>query len=337
MKSKKILLVLLSLSLVGILALSACTMEPAKPAEAPAAPAAPAAAPAAAEKTKMKIGILTMGLSQSYFVDLSKGYKDMAAEYPGVDVEIVEVDPKFDAAQQVAGIENLTVLDVDAIIITAIDPKVVTTPVQDAMRKGIKIIAHYNKLDSQDFFSGISTFGMGFVAGKQAADWINQKLGGAAKVGLLIWEKTQFDIDRTLGMRAAISQYAPKSQIVVEVAADTQEVGLSVSETMLQAHPDIKVIVCYNGDGCLGALGAVEAAGLASNDFAIIGVGASNEELSKIKAGGIYRGTSSIDPYSHGRFEMEMAIRLVLGDFLPVSTEIQPVPVDTTNVDKFIK
>jgi ribose transport system substrate-binding protein len=288
-------------------------------------------------KKSMKIAIMTMNLAQPYFVTLSQGYKDEAADFPGVDVEVVEIDPKGDAAQQVSAIENLKEMGVNALIITAIDPEVVNPSIEEAMKNGMIVVSHYNELSAQTLQSGISTYGMGFVAGQEAADWINNKLGGSAKVALLIWDKTEFDIDRTRGMTDAIKMYSPNAEIVAQQAADSIADGLTAAETILQAHPDIKVFVCYNDEGCLGAFNAVENAGLASDDFGIFGVNASSEALAKIKEGTIYRGTASIDPYHHGRLEMEMAIRLVLGDFLPSKMDIVPVPVTVDNVDQFVE
>lgn len=332
--------------IASLIAAVACTMEAPKAeepaeqapaAEAPAKEEPAAEAPATAEeKTKMKIGIMTMGLSQPYFVSLSKGYKDMAAEYPGVEVEIVEVDPKLDVANQVTGVESMVSLGVDAMIVTAMDPKAIDPAIADAMKAGVKVVSHYNKLGAQDIHSGISTIGMGFVAGQEAAKWINEKLGGTAKVALLVWDKTEFDIDRTTGMTQALALYAPGAEIVAQQAADAIDTGLTAAETILQANPDVKVFVCYNDEGCLGALAAVEAAGLATDDFGIFGVNASPEALTKIKEGTAFRGTASIDPYNHGRLEMELAIRAVLGDFLPANTEILPSPVSIENVDNFM-
>jgi ribose transport system substrate-binding protein len=335
MKRLKVLLILLSLAIISVLLISSCTVEAPKATE----PAAQAVAPAAAEPVKkVKIGILTMGLSQPYFVALSQGYKDEAAKFTRAAVEVVEIDPKMDTAQQVAAIENFIQLKVDAFIITAIDPKTVDTAVKDAMKAGVKVIAHYNQLGAQDLLSAISTYGMGFVAGQEAAKWINEKLGGKANVALLVWDKTEFDIDRTKGMKGALELYAPGAKVVAEQAADAIVSGLSASESILQAHPDVKVFVCYNDEGCLGALQAVEAAGLnKAGDFGIFGVNASPEALTKIKDGTAFRGTASIDPYHHGILEMEMAIRLVLGDFLPSTMEIVPVPVSINNVASFIQ
>jgi len=329
--SKKIFRLNLILVLLSLLVVTACTSEAAAVTADDGQQAA-----TSGEKTSMKIAIMTMSLGQPYFVSLSQGYKDVAAEYPGVDVEVIEIDPKGDAAQQVTAIENLGEMDVDALIITAIDPEVVNPSIEAAMTQGLIVVSHYNELSAQTLQSGISTYGMGFVAGQEAADWINNKLGGEAKVALLIWDKTEFDIDRTEGMTDAINMYAPNAEIVAEQAADSIEGGLTAAETILQAHPDVKLFVCYNDEGCLGALSAVEAAGLATEDFGIFGVNASTEALAKIKEGTVYRGTASIDPYNHGRLEMEMAIRLVLGDFLPSKMEIVPVPVTVDNVDQFI-
>ena len=158
------------LLIASLIAAVACTMEAPKAAEQPNQPnrlllpkrprrKQPAAeTPAKVEgRIKMKIGIMTMGLSQPYFVSLSKGYKDMAAEYPGVDVEIVEVDPKLDVANQVSGVESMVSLGVDAMIVTAMDPKAIDPAIADAMKEGVKVISHYNKLGAQDIHSGIST------------------------------------------------------------------------------------------------------------------------------------------------------------------------------------
>jgi ABC-type sugar transport system substrate-binding protein len=338
-RKKKFVRTMVLLSAVLLLVVGCTTPEVA---EVPAADAEEAVEVVAEEAepgevVKMKVGIMTMGLHQPYFVALSQGYKDVAEKYSGVDVEIVEVDPKNDPAQQVAAIENFIQLEVDAIIITAIDPEVVNPVIKEAMVAGIKVVAHYNVLAAQDLHSGISTYGMGFVAGQEAARWINEQLGGKAEVGLLIWDKTEFDIDRTLGMKDALAMYAPDAEVVAEAAADGIEVGLSAAETIIQAHPEVDVFVCYNDEGCLGALGAVEAAGLASENFGIFGVNASPEALDKIKEGTVFRGTASIDPYHHGRLEMEMAIRLVLEHFLPSSMEIVPVPVNIDNVDRFME
>jgi ribose transport system substrate-binding protein len=329
--SKKLFKFNLILVLLSLILVTACTS-----ASKPATTDDSQPVAASGEKVSMKIAIMTMSLGQPYFVSLSQGYKDVAAEYPGVDVEVIEIDPKGDAAQQVTAIENLSEMGADALIITAIDPEVVNPAIEAAMKNGLIVVSHYNELSAQTLQSGISTYGMGFVAGQEAADWINKKLGGSAKVALLIWDKTEFDIDRTEGMTDAIKMYSPNAEIVAQQAADSIEGGLNAAETILQAHPDIKVFVCYNDEGCLGALSAVEAAGLASDDFGIFGVNASSEALAKIKEGTVYRGTASIDPYHHGRLEMEMAIRLVMGDFLPSKMEIVPVPVTVDNVDQFI-
>lgn len=293
---------------------------------------------AADQKPDIKIGTMTMGFHQPYFVALSQGYKDLAKEFERANVEVIEIDPKGDAAKQVSGIENMISLGVDGMIITAIDPPVIATEVEKAMQNNIKIISHYNKLSAQDLLSGVSNYGMGYVAGQVAAGWINEQYKDKEiEVALLVWDKTEFDIERTKGMKDALALLAPDAKIVAEQAADAIESGLNVTASILQANPNVKVFVAYNDEGGLGALAAVEEAGLSGEEIGIFGVNASPEALTKIKAGTAFKGTASIDPYNHGRLEMEMALRLILGDFVPSSMEIYPVPVTQKNVDQFIK
>ena len=91
------------------------------------------------------------------------------------------------------------------------------------------------------------------LVGDYAGKWVNKNLGGKAKVALLTHEVQQTGRDRIHGAVAAIKKAAPGVQVVARhegvLAADC----LPVTQSILQAHPDINVIFCIADDGCLGA------------------------------------------------------------------------------------
>ena len=78
-------------------------------------------------------------------------------------------------------------------------------------------------------------------------------LGGKAKVGLLTHEIQQTGRDRIHGAVAAIKKVAPKVQVVARHEGVLAAEAYTVTQSMLQAHPDLNVIFCIADDGCLGA------------------------------------------------------------------------------------
>ena len=55
------------------------------------------------------------------------------------------------------------------------------------------------------------------------------------------------------GILDALKEKAPNAEVVAnQPAIDTTE-GLNAMETILQAHPDVKVVCCIGGGGATGA------------------------------------------------------------------------------------
>jgi len=54
-------------------------------------------------------------------------------------------------------------------------------------------------------------------------------------------------------------------------------------DSILQAHPDVKGVICGNGPVALGAIAALKAAG--RDDVIVVGIDGSNDERDAVKAG----------------------------------------------------
>ncbi|MEO8411234.1 MAG: sugar ABC transporter substrate-binding protein, partial [Propionivibrio sp.] len=234
-----------------------------------------AAAPAFAAKKDIKIGFTTMDLANVYFVSVTKGVKDRAQEL-GIDVTVH--DSKADAASQVGAIENFIAQKMDAIIITPIDPNAISHMAKKAQEAGIKVINGNQEFKPHDAFIGLVEYDYGLAGGKIAGQWIKDKLGGKAEVAVLGFPEIEALIDRAQGLKDGITKMNPEAKIVAEQSAATPENGMKGAETMLQAHPNIKVIVAINDSGALGAMEAVKAMGKDSKDFCIVGLDATPEE-----------------------------------------------------------
>jgi ribose transport system substrate-binding protein len=136
------------------------------------------------------------------------------------------------------------------------------------------------------------------LVGDYAGKWVNKNLGGKAKIALLTHEVQQTGRDRIHGAVAAIKKTAPGVQVVARhegvLAADC----LPVTQSILQAHPDINVIFCIADDGCLGAEQAflqTKPSKARKDQMFIAGWDGSVACMKKIISGSVIRATGALD------------------------------------------
>jgi len=90
---------------------------------------------------------------------------------------------------------------------------------------------------------------------------------------------------RSQGYHSILDQYPGMSMVAQQSANWDQAEALSVTQTMLQAHPDIKGIIAGNDTMALGAYAALQSAG--RNDVIVTGFDGSPDVVSSILSGGI--------------------------------------------------
>jgi len=90
---------------------------------------------------------------------------------------------------------------------------------------------------------------------------------------------------RSQGYHDVIDQFEGLTMVAQQTANWSQTEGFSVMESMLQANPGIKGVICGNDTMALGAYAALEAAG--RSDVIVTGFDGSNDVRDSILGGGI--------------------------------------------------
>jgi erythritol transport system substrate-binding protein len=88
---------------------------------------------------------------------------------------------------------------------------------------------------------------------------------------------------RTRGFHAVLDAHAEMHRVAVQSANWSQSEAFQKTETMLQAHPDIRGIIAGNDTMALGALAAVKSSG--STGIVITGLDGSPDAIEAIRAG----------------------------------------------------
>jgi ribose transport system substrate-binding protein len=285
-------------------------------------------------KDKPKVGFLVHDLTNPFWNTQARGAQDKAKE---LGIELVVLDAQVDPAREINAWENWITEGVDGIMLSCVDEEASKAYAKRAQEKGIYVVAAVHPLEVADASLKNDEYKYGFIAGEEAGRWIQEKLGGEAEFAILANDAVPFVIPRSDGIRDGVLSVAPKAKLVARQDAFQTETGMTITESILQAHPNVKVICGMNDSGALGAYEAVRAAGKDSQDFFISGTDATTEACKKIKEGGIFRATVDMAPYESGKREVEMMYNMINKIDFDHHQKINNVLVTSQNVDAYLK
>lgn len=232
--------------------------------------------------------------------------------------KIVVNDPGDDLNRQVGTLETWIDSDaVDAIVsVVPNSPDVFNSIAGRAKEAGIPWITYAASIDNQTAYLSWDHYEGGHLLGEKAAAWINNNLGGHAKVALLTFEQGEWSRKRREGIEAALSEKAPDAEIVARQDALQPSEAAAAMDTILQANPDLHVVLAIMPAGGEGAYQAFLNAGHESTDPKIfIGdVDGSARSLELISQGTIYRASAALDLQAVGEAVPELVDRLLSGE-----------------------
>jgi ribose transport system substrate-binding protein len=244
------------------------------------------------------------------------------AKKEGVEVEFF--DPNFDAATQVSQIQNaITTGEFQAFIVQANDGNAVVPPIREAIEEGIAVVGEFTPIGTKYDTIEPQVEGMTFVGEPPTENGTALgELGVEAcadkdpcRVAYLEGFKSlPLDNARTEAVKAALSE-ASQVELVASVEGGyTQDSGLKAAQNVLQAHPDVDVMI-GSSQAIAGAEQAIEDAGA---DVALVGNGGSRQAVTAVKEGRWYA-TYVIAEKSAGAKAAELAIAKARGEEVPAS------------------
>lgn len=188
----------------------------------------------------------------------------------GIKISVVwDQPPQADVADQNARIEANIGRAPDGLAVACLDRATNVQLMNEAVKAGINVINFNSFCDEAFPFIGPKSSEQdGFDLGQYLAE----QLGGKGKIAILSGSLTASDhVERITGFKKALEAY-PEMEIVFEQPDDDiLENAVSLTENMLQAHPDIAGIFGSNASNPIGAARAVKNAGL-SGKVVIVGM-----------------------------------------------------------------
>jgi ribose transport system substrate-binding protein len=215
--------------------------------------------------------------------------------------EILESFAEGRADKQIAEINNWIGLGVDAMVILPLDEKAMQPAIQKCHDAGIKFVGYANIIENEDGYITWDNKTGAEMLGTHAANWINETLGGQAEVAFLTAEFHQTGRERIHGAEAKLLELAPNIKVVNRTEAVLAPEAFTATQSILQANPNLSMLICIADDGCLGAAQAFQATSRDPSTIYIAGYDGSREAMKKILEGGPIKATAALPLFDIGK------------------------------------
>ncbi|MCT4786313.1 ribose ABC transporter substrate-binding protein RbsB [Exiguobacterium aestuarii] len=275
--------------------------------------------PGSTSETETKDGDYEIGLSIStlnnpFFVALKEGAEEQAKE---MDATLTVADAQNDAAKQVNDVEDMIQKGMDLILINPTDSEAVGAAVQAANDAGIPVITVDRNAETGDVVAHVASDNV--AGGQLAGDYMVELVGEGQKVveleGIPGASATR---DRGQGFNEAIDG---KLEVVAKQSANFDRAeGLTVMENILQDNKDIVAVFAHNDEMALGAVQALEAAGM--SDVKVIGFDATDDAVKAVE-GGTMAATVAQKPAEIGKLGVEAAINHLSGETVEANIPVE--------------
>ena len=249
---------------------------------------------------------------------MQMGYEAAVADY---GVELMTANTNNDQAKEADLINTYVNQKIDGIAISPLNETSSMQMLKVASEAGLEIAVGNTKLADADFVCGGYTsdnYNLGELTGKEARKFIEEELGGKARVAIIQF-KSQLPDQSAARMNGFLDQI--KDLEGVEVVADQdawlQDAAVQVVSDILTANESkggVDIIWAANDGGTIGATMAVKNAGKAGQTF-VFGTDAAEQQCAFLKSDdNILQCVTGQDPYTIGYNTMEVLIKAIMGD-----------------------
>jgi ribose transport system substrate-binding protein len=276
-------------------------------------PATPAGTAAPAKPT-LRIGLSFQELDNPYFAAMKQAFDEAGHS---IGAELFITDARHDVTKQISDIEDLIQKRIDILLLNPTDSAGVEGAVRAAKKAGVIVVA----VDAQangpvDAFVGSKNYDAGLIAGEFMAKTLN----GRGTVAILDGIPVVPILERVRGFKDAIAKHPGIRLVDTQNGKQERSIALSVTENMLQSHPDLNGLFSVNDGGALGALAAIDASG---KKVALVSVDGLAEVVTAITKGGAFKGTVAQFPRDQVRIALGLALAKKWGATVP-----KEVPLD---------
>lgn len=310
---KKVLAMLLTVTMVAALTACGGKAEQETAAETPAAEApAEEAAEAPAEETAEApaegghtFGYTCMDMTNPFHIAMRDA---MQAAVEANGDTFIAIDGQSNQAKQNDVIEDLITQGIEVLFLNPVDSQSVQPALEACAEAGVKVINVDSAVGDRSLIESYLASD-NVEAGRQCGEEIVKLYPDGCKICLIENPLAESVVHRVKGLEEAIE--GTNCTIIDRKSISTMDVVLQNAEDILTANPEIDVFWGLNDDVSLIILGAVESAGR-TEEIRVLSVDGSPSGKTSVAEGGLYA-TAAQSPVSIGKKAVECAYTILSG------------------------
>ncbi|WP_419750230.1 ribose ABC transporter substrate-binding protein RbsB [Terrisporobacter petrolearius] len=265
-----------------------------------------------------KIGLIVSTLNNPFFVDLKSGIESEAKK---LGYDVVVLDSQNDPAKEVSNMEDISVKNVDVVLLNPVDSDSAIASVMVANNLDLPVITVDRVSNGGKVVSHVASDNV--EGGKMAAKYLIEKLGNKGNIveleGMAGSSATR---DRGNGFDNEVKN--SNLQIITKQSADFDRTkGLSVMENIIQSKGNIDAVFAQNDEMALGALKALQDANM--KDVLVVGFDATDDAVISVQKGDM-AATIAQQPKLIGKTAVNLTHRFLSGEkvenFAPVELKL---------------
>ena len=283
--------------------------------------------------------MIGMHIVLPYWQEHRRGLETAAAEL-GVEAVFTGVSDN-NALRQVEVFNQVLQANPAGILVSPIDPEAMKGPINEAVARGIPVICFDSDSPDSDrlMYIGTNNYESGQIAGRLIAE----SLGGPGDVGILTIPGLYSMDQRQKGFEDYFRDSAPWIRVAAVGTDDADPYrAVSVTNQMLEEHPEIRGLFCVNAAGGVGASIALKEKGMLG-DITVVSFDKDAAILDLVEQGDIqatlvqrtfamsYYGVKFLYDYNHRR----VGINEESISSMPVNVDTGVIIVTKENLNQF--
>lgn len=259
-----------------------------------------------------RIGVSIARVDDNFMTYVRNGL-EAAAKQEGVQIQFE--DAQGDVVRQLNQVEGFLSQKVDAVIVLPVDTSATANMTRAAVEAKTPLVYVNRHPDERTLPKGVVTVASNDLeAGQLQMRYLAEKLGGKGSLAIIMGDLAQNAThDRTEGVKQVLKDY-PGIKIVEQQSAEWQRnKGMDLTSNWLLAGTHFDAIIANNDEMAIGAAMALQQAGKAKGEIAIVGIDGLPDGLAAIKRGMLIASVFQ-DPKAQATVAVQSAIKMIKGE-----------------------
>ncbi|MEG8233364.1 sugar ABC transporter substrate-binding protein [Pseudomonas orientalis] len=265
-----------------------------------------------------RIGVSIARVDDNFMTYVRTGLEAAATQQ---NVQIQFEDAQGDVVRQLNQVEGFLNQNVDAVIVLPVDTAATANITRAAVASNTPLVYVNRHPDERTLPKGVVTVASNDIeAGQLQMRYLAEKLGGKGNVAIIMGDLAQNATrDRTEGARQVLKEF-PGIRIVEQQSAEWQRSkAMDLTSNWLLAGTQFDAIVANNDEMAIGAAMALQQAGKAKGEVAIVGIDGLPDGLAAIRRG-VLSASVFQDPKAQATQAVQAAVRMIKGE--PIESEV---------------